>query len=73
VVLGWWVLVLVLGWWVGWLSFLPLVVYLVGGFSPTPLKDMRVRQIGSSPQIGGENKKYLSCHHQVLYPPSYFN
>ena len=30
---------------------------------PTHLKNMS--QIGSSPQPGDENKKYLSCHHPV--------
>ena len=27
-----------------------------------------IRQIGSSPQVGAEIKKYLSCHHLAIYP-----
>ena len=37
---------------------------LVGGFSPTHLKNMIVKMGSSSPNRG-ENKTYLSCHHLV--------
>jgi len=37
---------------------------LVGGFSPTPLKNMRIRQNGFIfPKVRCEHKKYVSCHH----------
>ena len=45
---------------VGWLVEFPIVgCFLVGGFSPTPLKDMRVRQIGSSPEGSGVKIKNI--------------
>ena len=44
---------------------LPTLLNLVAGFSPTHLKNMRIRQIGSwNPKVPGlENQTYLSCHH----------
>ena len=40
---------------------------LVGGFSPTPLKNMLVK-MGSSSTNMGENKKYLKFHHLENHP-----
>ena len=39
--------------------------FLVGGFSPTPLKNMLVK-MGSSSPSRDEHKKYVSCHHPVF-------
>ena len=52
-----------------WGSISPsLQSYLVGGFSPTHLKKYATVKLGSSsPGIRGEHKKYLSCHHLVMY------
>ena len=41
---------------------------LVGGFSPTHLKNMHVK-MGIFPKYRGENKKCLSCHHLVVNNP----
>ncbi len=43
-----------------------LETFLVGGFSPTPLKNMLVKLDHETPSRG-ENKKYLSCHHPVFH------
>ena len=43
------------------------ISWLVGGFNPF---EKYARQIGNLPQIGGENKKYLSCHHLVDFNTS---
>ena len=42
---------------------------LVGGFSPTHLKNMRKSKWIIFPKVRGENKPYLSCHHrdQVIF------
>ena len=46
-------------------EFFPLP--LVGGFFPTPLKNMRTVNMGSSsPIFGVKINKYLSCHHLVF-------
>ena len=49
---------------------LQFMLYLVGGFSPTPLKNMLVKMGSSSPIFGGggeNSKKYLSCHHLGIF------
>ena len=41
--------------------------YLVGGFEPTPLKNMRKSNwVLIFPKFRGENTKYLSCNHLVM-------
>ena len=40
--------------------------WLVGGFSPTQLKNMLVKMGSSSPKVRGEHEQYLSCHHLRL-------
>ena len=50
------------------LNFRGVNYNLVGGFSPTPLKNM-ILKIGNkfSPIFGMNIKKYLSCHHLVMF------
>ena len=46
--------------------------FLVGDFNPF---EKYVRQIGNLPQVWGENKKSLSCHHLVFqaFPFDHFS
>ena len=46
---------------------IPAAAFLVGVFSPTPLKTIRESILLNLPQVFFEHKKYLRCHQRVFF------